>query len=374
MTNSPSAWIHSRSFDSAFILAPPFLVTFLVLSAPDLFTRANELPLAWWVGLVLCIDVAHVYSTLYRSYFDPSEQRERGGLLLIVPLACWFVGIVLYATGSHVFWSVLAYVAVFHFVRQQYGFFMIYARTDPVRARWEKRLDKAAIYLATIYPLTFWHTHLPRNFEWFMAGDFIGVNLAAISRVMGVVYIAVLTLYCGKELLIWHRSGYFNGPKQALLIGTALAWYVGIVLYNGDMAFTLTNVVAHGIPYIALIWTYGKKRWERDAPRGGSAPLRRLYTVRALPVFLGILLLLAYLEEALWDALVWRDRAEIFSAWYALPQIGSADILVWLVPLLAVPQATHYVLDGFLWRIRRPSKELDRILTTSKNGLDAVER
>jgi hypothetical protein len=23
---------------------------------------------------------------------------------------------------------------------------------------------------------------------------------------------------------------------------------------------------------------------------------------------------------------------------------------MWLVPLLALPQATHYVLDGFIWR------------------------
>jgi hypothetical protein len=25
-------------------------------------------------------------------------------------------------------------------------------------------------------------------------------------------------------------------------------------------------------------------------------------------------------------------------------------VLMWLVPLLALPQSTHYVLDGFIWR------------------------
>jgi hypothetical protein len=26
-------------------------------------------------------------------------------------------------------------------------------------------------------------------------------------------------------------------------------------------------------------------------------------------------------------------------------------VLAWLVPLLAVPQATHYILDAFIWRM-----------------------
>jgi hypothetical protein len=26
---------------------------------------------------------------------------------------------------------------------------------------------------------------------------------------------------------------------------------------------------------------------------------------------------------------------------------------MWLVPLLALPQSTHYVLDGFIWRRKK---------------------
>jgi hypothetical protein len=356
MTCCTAAWIHSRNFDSAFILAPPFLVSLLILGIPELFAQANEVSLAWWVGLVLCVDVAHVYSTLYRSYLDPHERRNRGGLLLVIPLACWFVGVILYAAGSGVFWSVLAYLAVFHFVRQQYGFFMIYSRVDPVKTRGAKWIDKAAIYLATIYPLTFWHTHLPRNFEWFIKGDFVALDLQALSRVVGALYLAVLVLYAWKEVVTWRRAAFFNGPKQALLLGTALSWYIGIVLCNGDMAFTLTNVVAHGIPYMALVWIYGRRRWRGVPDRDARSFLSRLFAVPAVPLFLGFLLILAYLEEALWDALVWRDREALFSPWYALPHIDSSDILVWLIPLLAVPQATHYVLDGFLWRLNRAAK------------------
>lgn len=363
MTPTRTAWIYSARFDTTFIIAPAFIVSLIVLCAPEAFLLGNELPLSWWVGLVLCIDVAHVYSTLFRSYLDPAERRERAGLLLIVPVGCWLVGTTLYALGASTFWTVLAYLAVFHFVRQQYGFFMIYARIDPHLGRWAKRLDKAVIYLATIYPLTFWHTHLPRNFVWFIEGDFVTLQLRGLSTFVGFAYLTVIALYAIKEIYLWRTTGYLNVPKQALLLGTAVSWYVGIVLYNGDMAFTLTNVVAHGIPYLALVWIYGRKRWkESPAHPDRRSALRRMFTVRSLPVFLILLLVLAYLEEALWDALVWRDRGAIFGDWYILPHVHDTEILLWLVPLLAVPQATHYVLDGFLWRIRRPAAGIDRLL------------
>ncbi len=362
MTTTRQAWIHSARFDTAFIIAPAFIVSLVVLCAPGLFALANDLPLAWWVALVLCIDVAHVYSTLFRSYLDPMERKERAGLLLIVPITCWLLGAVLYAIGSATFWSVLAYLAVFHFIRQQYGFFMIYSRIDPDEGRWAKRLDKVAIYLATIYPLTFWHTHLPRNFEWFVEGDFVAIRLQELSALIGSMYLIVIGLYAAKELRLWRRTEHLNVPKQAFLLGTALSWYVGIVLCNGDMAFTLTNVVAHGVPYMALVWSFGRKRWAHTRTENTAPLLRWLLSLRAVPAFVTLLIVLAYLEEALWDALVWRDRGSLFGEWYLLPQIGDSDILVWLVPLLAVPQATHYVLDGFLWRMRRPAEGVQELL------------
>jgi hypothetical protein len=44
---------------------------------------------------------------------------------------------------------------------------------------------------------------------------------------------------------------------------------------------------------------------------------------------------------------VWHDRAAIFGEGW---DIGAWQLVV--VPLLAVPQLTHYVLDAFVWRRR----------------------
>jgi hypothetical protein len=61
---------------------------------------------------------------------------------------------------------------------------------------------------------------------------------------------------------------------------------------------------------------------------------------------------LAYVEELLWDSAVWHERPWLSREWLSGEnwQIGNLEIV--LVPLLAVPQLTHYLLDGFIWKRR----------------------
>lgn len=352
-------WIHSATLDGAFILAPAFVVTALVLAFPGVFGRDSEIPLWVWALLIVGIDVSHVYSTLFRTYFDSDEFRARRTLYTLVPLLGWTFGVLLYSTDAMVFWRVLAYLAVFHFVRQQYGFLMLYARRERDTSRVERWLDKAAIYLATLYPLVYWHTHLPRNFAWYLDGDFVRIPWLALDRALFCGYVLVLVAYAGKELRRGLARGEWNLPKNLILFGTAMSWYVGIVVCNGDLAFTVTNVVSHGVPYMALVWVYARRRAQAN-PGTLRVPLftsRLRMPLLGVAGFLGVLLVLAYIEEGFWDGLVWRDHTVLF-AWFArLPQLADHATLAWVVPLLALPQVTHYVLDGFIWRLRGTHSE-----------------
>lgn len=348
-------WIHSAPLDLAGILGPPFLSVIAVLGLRALTGQAGGGLEPWmWVLLVVGVDVAHVYSTLYRTYLDPAETRARPGLYLGAPLAAWVGGILLHSMGAMVFWRALAYLAVFHFVRQQYGFMMIYSREDDEAFRRWRWLDRLAIYLATIYPLAWWHTHLPREISWFVAGDFVPLPWPALERVAHLAWTAALAGYVAKEAALSWRLGRFNLPRNLLLLGTAVAWYAGIVGLEGDLAFTATNVVSHGVPYVALVWALGRRR-AAEAPgerlRGGLTRAQ-VFSLAALPLFAGLLLGLAFVEEGLWDALVWRDHPTVFGAFWAIPKVLDRATLAWLVPTLALPQSTHYVIDGFIWRLR----------------------
>ncbi len=110
-------WIRSARWDAAFVLAPMTLPALAVLAIPGL---DGELSPWHWIALVLCVDVAHVWSTLAVTYLKPGELRRRPALYGLTPLACFAVGLALHALGGPaVFWRALAYLAVFHFLRQQ---------------------------------------------------------------------------------------------------------------------------------------------------------------------------------------------------------------------------------------------------------------
>src|SRR6185369_10525430 len=97
---------------------------------------------------------------------------------------------------------------------------------------------------------------------------------------------------------------------------------------------------------VALTWVFARNRDQRLRSR------RSFFVVRWIPAMVGFLVLLAFLEEGLWDGLVWREHLELFPGFQWLPHVEGLSALTLLVPLLTVPQLTHYILDGVIWRLR----------------------
>lgn len=344
--SGPQPWLSSMSWDCLFIIGPAFIASFLVLAFRPWMESLSTFPVWAWVCLVLLVDVSHVYASLFRTYLNKDAFAHNRTLLLSIPLACWVIGALLYSVDALLFWRGLAYLAVFHFIRQQYGFIAMYSRKDPEPFKRYRRLDELAIYVATIYPLLYWHSHLPRAFNWFVDGDFAALP-TVFADVGFVIYLMLAACYCAKEALLYKTTNFINVPRNLLIVGTAISWWVGIVSLNSDFAFTMTNVLAHGIPYMALVWLYHKQTEPSVQPQS-----RPNYLLRYVPLFLLFLAGLAYLEEGLWDGMVWREHLAVFPGFSALPQIHDPAFLALLIPLLALPQSTHYVLDGFIWRIK----------------------
>jgi hypothetical protein len=343
-------WIYSPKFDLAAIIGPPVAITAVVLVWGRQIANL-DIPPWLWVLLILGIDVAHVYSSLFRTYFDKEEFRRRRRLYLIVPAVCWLAGIAIYALGGgDVFWTCVAYFAIYHFVRQQYGFMMLYRRGESV-GDWRYRIDQIAIYAATIYPLIYWHTY-GRNFQWFDSAKVYRIPWVWPEILARFIYAGVLILFTAKEIMRWRETGKINAGKCLLLFATAAAWGTGIVLFNGDLTFTLINIISHGIPYMALIWIYQYRKRSQPAHAGNG--FLRFFQVKYIPVYILALFLLAYFEEGIWDWFIWREHTGVFGSFH-LSVATWAWIL--LVPLLTMPQVTHYVLDAFIWRVNKKGKE-----------------
>ena len=348
----PQPWIHSALFDGALIVGPALIATLIVLVFQKQFAAIPETPIVAWFFLVVAVDVAHVYSTLFRTYLDRAERKRRRDLYLLTPVAAWVIGIVLYSLGALVFWRAMAYLAVFHFVRQQFGFLMIYKRHERAEPHWSRRLDQMTIYGATLAPLLWWHTHSDNGIHWFIDQDFLVFDAPWIGRLGMVIFACLFALYLAKE-----TRRPFNAPKNLFVLGTAASWFVGIVILRGDFAFTVTNVIAHGVPYTALVWAHGRKLAARRKPLGIEvASGGRWFRLSWIPAFMGLLIVLAYVEEGLWDGFIWRDHEAGFPWFAALPRLTDGVVVALVVPLLSVPQITHYILDGFIWKMRQVMK------------------
>lgn len=106
---------------------------------------------------------ARANATTLRLNCDARELRRRPWLYTVAPLAVFASSVLLYAHSAALFWRCLAYLALFHFVRQQLGWMRIHRRRDDGRTRIGAQLDELAIHAATVCPVVGQHTRRPRS-------------------------------------------------------------------------------------------------------------------------------------------------------------------------------------------------------------------
>jgi hypothetical protein len=365
---SPSPWLFSRRADLLLFGGPALASALLLALGAWTGDLGGDLPLALWVVIVLGVDVAHVWSTGWRVYADPEEFRRRPALYLAIPASTYATGVLLYTAGPLVFWRVLAYLATFHFVRQQYGWVALYRRksgeNDESGASWERRLDVATIYGATLAPLAWWHATLPKRFHWLLAGDYATGLPAWAGPAALAAFGVVFALWLGKEVRRFATGRPVSWGKILVVVTTVLVWQLGIVAFNSDYALAVTNVLVHGVPYFGLVFLLQRKAAEARIAAGRPRVLADLGALH-LGLFLAPLVAFAFLEEWGWDRLVWHENGAVFPG---APLEPGPILLALLVPLLALPQATHYLLDAWIWKVRPGNASASEAI-----GLESVE-
>jgi hypothetical protein len=356
-------WLFGKYKDLGILFLPVWMIWVILFLLPGSVLHA-PISLWIWVVIIMGIDVSHVWSTIFRTYLDKEEFQNHKKILILAPLLALVLLFPFAQESTQYFWRVLAYLAVFHFMKQQYGFFAIYSykAKHPKKHSWFK--DQWVLYLSMLYPVLYWHLN-DRSFEWFIENDFISIPWVMSSSVhysLEVLYWGVITGWFAEELL-YVKKGYNKlSYGRILWLGTTiLNWYLGIVWFNSDLAFTLTNVVAHGIPYFALVLFYKVKKQQIQNVIKSKTTLSIAVTI------IGLSLVLAGLEEYLWDLFLNHEKEAFFSQIMAYPDFdlyGSHLETIALV-LLSLPQVTHYILDGFIWKMNASNPYLKQIINAN---------
>jgi hypothetical protein len=358
-------WLFSRPLDLGLLFTPVWATWLLCFLLPDAW-HEQAIPLWAWVIFVMGIDVSHVWSTLFRTYLDKEEFQQHRTALLFIPMVCFLILWVIAMQSEAWFWRVMAYVALHHFVKQQYGFMALY------RAKYGKITGKTwfgdtwVTYLAMLYPVVYWHLAPNRNFQWFIPGDFIQGQVEGLPSwfwgVCNALYGLVFLCWTWEQWRLSRRQGLvFPWGKVLWVLGTAVNWFLGIVYFNSDIAFTLTNVVAHGVPYMVLVFFYVEKKKQVKKP---SKMLKRSTVALHIGAMAVLTSILAFGEEYLWDMLLNREKMAFFEAILAYPiEALQHD---WFqsvaLALLSVPQVAHYLIDGHIWKNTPKNPYLRQVL------------
>ncbi|MBL6447123.1 hypothetical protein JMN32_12445 [Fulvivirga sp. 29W222] len=354
-------WIFNKPTDIWLLSLPVWLTWLICFLLPENILQ-QSIPLWFWVVIILGIDVTHVWSTIFRTYLDKEEFHSHKKLLISAPLIGLILFFILALSSTTLFWSILAYLAVYHFIKQQYGFMQIY-RAKYGFLNLKKRIsDKTAIYVGMLYPLFYWHINYDRHFNWFIDGDFLNirtwlntvpiwndVTINTFNQFTSFIYFCILIFWLFEEVYL-HMNNNLRFPwgKVLWILTTSGNWYLGIVYFNSDLAFSLTNVVAHGVPYMVLIFFYveGKRQIKSN--------VSHIKAISNICLMILAIFVLAYGEEYLWDMFLFRENEAFFSKLFSYPFPALKTYLMQALALaaLSVPQVTHYILDGFIWKTK----------------------
>lgn len=333
--------VHSRWPDFFLILLPPFVGTGLILLFHDFFNSPT--PFAFGLFLTLGLSIGHQFSMGFRTYFDFDELKQRPLLYTSVPLLSFLLAFSVYSFGELTYWRVMSYIAIIHFIRQQYGFMAIFRRKSlGIKDRFAF-MDTAFIYVSMLYPLLFEHINAPRAYSWADFDVIIPMYIGSSEKFIFPLYLLAGFLYLSKEVYLYLSTRHFNFEKNMVIWGTALSWYVGLVATNADFSFFFATQIMHSIPYIALIWMYENKKTK------GS---KFLFSKRGIPFYISAILALAYVETGLWSSYSGDDLLPFFEVFKGFGKLDPS-LLRWLIPMITVPQLTHYFLDAFIWRLKK---------------------
>lgn len=353
-----AGWVVSPLADLCCFAGP------LVLACGIAWLTANsvgedEVPLHWWIPLGTCVDVAHVYGTLYRTVFD-SEATSRNWYLYLMAgpgLFCITLCINLFL-GMKWGWTLLAYFAMYHFAKQPFGILCLYKARFGERGARNHQWDYYTCMLGAAIPMLLIHVWDPdpeaRNvLRWFYSGEQFLFRLPEFTRMpLQILYVLVPTAWFLRLLYQRLREGVpINFGKIFIMGAQYLTWYMGTSDHHlTSLAF---HNLFHGMSSMLLVYVAVNRRmetWRRERPSTMCWTDKLNEALVSSPwLYVGFAVVLAAIEEVLWDLLVEQEKMPQ-DTYRRLPKFSPTQQAVF-TSFLMMPQLSHYFLDGFIWKM-----------------------
>lgn len=336
----------STSRDAALFLLP-LLVALCIYIVALAFGSISQMDFPLFFLLYLLIDFPHLYSTSLRVIYSNENRMHTVVAVGTGAIVCFIFLLFLFSYTDYG-WSVLAYIAIFHFMRQQIGWLKL---LQDGQSYFYSKLEVSAMYAIVVSGILFWHSCRSASFFWFPGA--VNIPTAVIfSNICDVVMIVlcVLCLYikvkdCKNEIII-------RPAKIYLLLSTIFTWQIMLRLVPlTPVSFAIFNTVTHGLPY--LIWIFWFYSFQ-------SSRTKYLFFIPMM--FYLLFIFLGIVENYFYFGSMRKEEFQLFSQW---KMIGGAKTSKVFLCLALTPQMIHFIADGFVWKIKK-SPELREFINYLK--------
>lgn len=330
---------------------------FLFLTFPGLvaiaFAAATRHSQDWvlriWIAsfVYICIDSGHVYTTMWRTYLQPSEFRDKRKLYLATPLVfmlAFFIWVYAQLPGL---WELVVYGTLFHNFRQLWGFLRWYEKIEG-----RKDPNTGFFFHAFILiPIIAFHVNpsRPKGYYYVDSSEMFHFPSELAYKGCLIAYGAVFLVFLLHELQNY-RAG-LREPGRLLGLITAIVLYGYGPLFGTTFSELILPLVAsHGIAYMAVMsqttGRLGHTRWS------GFRQLLIVMIVTAVGFGVADGLMQWWLMD--------EKTSYLAGAPNALLALGTA--------LSLGPLYSHYLFDAFLWK--KSHRDAPVVFSASPAGQD----
>jgi hypothetical protein len=192
----------------------------------------TALPFWHYLVLVVLVDVAHVWGTLFRTYLDTEARNNRWNLFMYSPPIIWALSFASHAYSASLFWTIIAYVAIYHFVSQNYGLLALYKARCRERGWLDYKMDYYTLLVGALGPVMLWHASPTRRFDWFNAGEAFMFRIPhAWQPVVLVAYLGVGALWLARQYYKVVTGQEEVNEGKLLIMGLSwFTWAVGALI------------------------------------------------------------------------------------------------------------------------------------------------
>lgn len=289
------------------------------------------------VAVALALNFVHRQYVLILVYGDRGARAERPRAYVIAPLlAAFVIGSVLGSANLVAKTGLVVALGLWnawHVIQQRYGLLRVYAGRarggleTPRAARADRALVWSSAVLMTCLT-ALWHV---RALDGVPQAELLLTILSPllIGPVIKGTLAAALVLWLG---VAWHwwtiernATPSARWPRGLFLLSTLAL--LAIFVSNGPVVGYLVLGVAHSVEYLAFVHQFGERKY---AGTKSNVAAVLLGSVRRAPLVLAPLLIgYAFLYE--------HRFALAYVAYYT------------------TTSALHYLYDGWIWKLRRPS-------------------